>query len=163
MPRYFDPEMRRYSNNSSCSSQYSCSGSWCRRINCPCPTPYPPNFPVPFVPGTVYAAGQLVIYNGSLYMALINNPQGTPDTSSDYVLITAQGPTGPTGATGETGPTGPTGATGEVGPTGPTGPTGEVGPTGPTGATGEVGPTGPTGATGATGPTGPTGPTGEAA
>jgi len=64
--------------------------------------------------------------------------------------IVQQGPTGPTGATGETGPIGPTGATGSVGSTGPTGATGSVGATGPTG------PTGPTGATGQGVPTGGT-------
>ncbi|MEN7355333.1 collagen-like protein, partial [Bacillus pumilus] len=78
-------------------------------------------------------------------------------------------PTGPTGATGDTGPTGPTGATGDTGPTGATGATGvtgstgatgDTGPTGATGATGVTGPTGATGATGVTGPTGATGPTG---
>lgn len=41
---------------------------------------------------------------------------------------------------------------------GPTGPTGDTGPTGPTGATGAVGPTGATGAVGPTGLTGDTGP-----
>lgn len=56
---------------------------------------------------------------------------------------------------GAIGPTGPTGAQGNTvtGPTGPTGPTGVQGNT-------VTGPTGPTGATGSTvtGPTGPTGP-----
>ncbi|MGY1461842.1 exosporium leader peptide-containing protein [Bacillus toyonensis] len=70
------------------------------------------------------------------------------------------GPTGVTGATGNTGPTGNTGLTGNTGPTGDTGPTGSTGPTGDTGPTGSTGPTGDTGPTGSTGPTGDTGPTG---
>ncbi|WP_458784651.1 collagen-like triple helix repeat-containing protein, partial [Vallitalea sediminicola] len=53
--------------------------------------------------------------------------------------------------TGPIGPTGDTGATGETGP---------IGPTGDTGATGETGPIGPTGDTGATGETGPPGDSG---
>ena len=49
------------------------------------------------------------------------------------------GPTGPTGAIGDTGVTGPTGSTGPTGVTGPTGPTGDTGVTGPTGPTGPAG------------------------
>lgn len=115
-----------------------------------------------FTPGALYARGAMVYYNGALYQANVDNPTGTPGTSSDFNLVTVTGPTGPTGPTGVTGstgaegPTGPTGATGAEGPTGPTGPTGAVG------ATGAEGPTGPTGATGAEGATGPTGPTGPA-
>jgi hypothetical protein len=45
------------------------------------------------------------------------------------------GPTGDTGAQGDTGPTGPTGDTGAQGDTGPTGDTGAQGDTGPTGPT----------------------------
>ena len=56
------------------------------------------------------------------------------------------GPTGDTGAQGDTGPTGPTGDTGAQGDTGPTGPTGAQGEastvTGPTGPTGDTGPAG---------------------
>ena len=120
-----------------------------------------------FVPGTQYALGTVLYYDGALYQANRSNPTGTPGTSPDFNLVTVTGPTGATGPTGSTGatgatgtegatgPTGPTGATGATGPTGPTGPTGAEGPTGPTGATGAEGATGPTGAEGATGPTGP--------
>ncbi|MEH7816484.1 BclA C-terminal domain-containing protein [Bacillus velezensis] len=113
-----------------------------------------------------YTTGQVVLYNGSSYVANVNSPVGTPGASADYTLLAAAGstgttggtgPTGITGATGGTGPTGITGATGGTGPTGITGATGGTGPTGITGATGGTGPTGITGATGGTGPTGITG------
>ena len=117
-----------------------------------------------FVPGTTYAAGAIVYYNGSLYRAAVNAPTGTPGTSPDYTLLTVTGPTGATGPTGPTGAAGPIGATGADGAMGVTGPTGPIGPTGPTGPTGPagLGATGPTGSAGAIGPTGPTGPTGPA-
>ncbi|MGD2433620.1 BclA C-terminal domain-containing protein [Bacillus velezensis] len=98
-----------------------------------------------------YTTGQVVLYNGSSYVANVNSPAGTPGASADYTLLAAAG------ITGGTGPTGSTGATGGTGPTGITGATGGTGPTGSTGATGDTGPTGSTGATGGTGPTGSTG------
>lgn len=116
-----------------------------------------------------YTTGQVVLYNGSSYVANVNSPAGTPGASADYTLLAAAGitgatgatgPTGSTGATGDTGPTGITGATGGTGPTGITGATGATGPIGSTGVTGDTGPTGSTGATGGTGPTGSTGATG---
>ncbi|MGQ3379121.1 BclA C-terminal domain-containing protein, partial [Priestia endophytica] len=102
---------------------------------------------VPFDPAAApsYPAGQIVTYNGSLYITDVAGPTGTPDTSPDYTLLAAAG------ATGITGPTGLTGATGVAGPTGLTRLTGVTGPTGLTGATGVTGVTGPTGLTGATG------------
>ena len=118
-----------------------------------------------FVPGTQYALGTVLYYDGALYQANRSNPTGTPGTSPDYNLVTVTGPTGATGPTGSTGATGATGTEGATGPTGPTGATGSTGPTGPTGAEGPTGPTGATGAEGATGPTGAegaTGPTGPA-
>lgn len=61
---------------------------------------------VVFVPGTYYRAGSLVLYNGALYRAAVDNPSGTPGASADYTLLTATetGPTGPMGPTGATGP-----------------------------------------------------------
>ncbi len=115
-----------------------------------------------FVPGTQYALGTVLYYNGALYQANRSNPTGTPGTSPDFNLVTVTGPTGPTGPTGLTGATGAEGATGPTGPTGAEGPTGPAGPTGVEGPTGPTGPTGATGAAGAEGPTGPTGPTGPA-
>ncbi|KDN94295.1 hypothetical protein EF87_00280 [Bacillus amyloliquefaciens] len=77
-----------------------------------------------------YTTGQVVLYNGSSYVANVNSPSGTPETSADYTLLAAAGSTG---ATGSTGPTGVTGATGITGPTGVTGATGITGPPGSTG------------------------------
>ncbi|KAF6551144.1 collagen-like protein [Bacillus sp. EKM207B] len=117
-----------------------------------------------------YTPGQVVLYNGSSYVANVNSPAGTPGASADYTLLAAAGstgatggtgPTGSTGVTGDTGPTGITGAAGATGPTGITGATGATGPIGSTGVTGDTGPTGSTGATGGTGPTGSTGVTGD--
>ncbi|MEC3657455.1 collagen-like protein [Bacillus velezensis] len=65
-----------------------------------------------------YTTGQVVLYNGSSYVANVNSPSGTPETSADYTLLAAAGSTGATGATG---PTGVTGATGITGPPGSTG------------------------------------------
>jgi hypothetical protein len=94
---------------------------------------------------------------------------------TEYRLIGATGPQGPTGPSGATGPqgiqgeVGATGSQGLQGIQGVTGSQGEVGATGPQGlqgATGsqgiqgEIGPTGPAGATGAAGSSGATGPQG---
>ncbi|MEB3694971.1 MULTISPECIES: BclA C-terminal domain-containing protein [Bacillus] len=92
-----------------------------------------------------YTTGQVVLYNGSSYVANVNSPAGTPGASADYTLLAAAGITGATGVTGPTGFTGATGGTGITGPTGSTGVTGDTGPTGSTGATGGTGPTGSTG------------------
>ncbi|WP_316275758.1 BclA C-terminal domain-containing protein [Bacillus velezensis] len=107
-----------------------------------------------------YTTGQVVLYNGSSYVANVNSPSGAPETSADYTLLAAAGSTGATGSTGPTGVTGVTGGTGSTGITGVTGPTGVTGVTGGTGSTGITGVTGPTGVTGATGITGPPGSTG---
>ncbi|QGU47097.1 collagen-like protein [Bacillus velezensis] len=65
-----------------------------------------------------YTTGQVVLYNGSSYVANVNSPAVTPGASADYTLLAAAGITG---ATGGTGPTGSTGVTGGTGPTGSTG------------------------------------------
>lgn len=65
-----------------------------------------------------YTTGQVVLYNGSSYVANVNSPAGTPGASADYTLLAAAGITG---ATGDIGPTGITGAAGGTGPTGSTG------------------------------------------
>lgn len=57
-----------------------------------------------FTPDTRYAQGDLVFYNGGLYMADINDPTGIPGLSPDYSLVTVAGPTGASGATGATAP-----------------------------------------------------------
>ncbi len=86
-------------------------------------------------------------------------------SGNQQVLLSIVGPTGYTGAQGNTGPSSaPTGAAGPTGGTGPTGAasnvTGPSGPTGLAGGLGSIGPTGPTGAQGTQGVTGNTGPTG---
>jgi hypothetical protein len=78
---------------------------------------------VPFDPAVApgYPAGQVVTYEGSLYIADVASPSGTPDTSPDYTLLAAAGVTGATGLTGTTGATGSTGITGATGAKGITG------------------------------------------
>jgi len=48
---------------------------------------------------TTYAQGDIVAYNSSSYVSLINNNTGNqPDTNpSDWTLLAAQGPVGPAG------------------------------------------------------------------
>jgi hypothetical protein len=126
---------------------------------------------------TTYAAGDIVTYLGSSYIANLSNINEAPNTSGKWNIIVSKGDTGPQGATGATGaqgpqgiqgPAGPQGATGATGPQGAqgikgdTGDTGATGPTGPQGPQGDTGPTGATGATGAQGIQGATGPTGPA-
>ncbi|MGY4714300.1 BclA C-terminal domain-containing protein [Bacillus amyloliquefaciens] len=53
-----------------------------------------------------YTPGQVVLYNGSSYVANVNSPVGTPGASADYTLLAAAGSTGATGGTGPTGITG---------------------------------------------------------
>lgn len=50
--------------------------------------------------GPTYAQGQVVSYDGSLYVANVNGPVGAPGISPDYTLLLAAGPAGATGATG---------------------------------------------------------------
>lgn len=50
-----------------------------------------------------YVPGQIIYYNGKLYIVNTNNPQGTPGDSPDYSEIhspAVPGPTGPTGPSG---------------------------------------------------------------
>ena len=84
----------------------------------PCPPaqdPCPPQepcvsgcVPTPWVLGGCYRAGQLVTYNGYLYVANRDNAAGTPGTSADFTLLSTLQPGGPTGPAGVPGPTGPT-------------------------------------------------------
>ncbi|AMQ70809.1 MULTISPECIES: BclA C-terminal domain-containing protein [Bacillus] len=53
-----------------------------------------------------YTTGQVVLYNGSSYVANVNSPAGTPGASADYTLLAAAGITGATGGIGPTGSTG---------------------------------------------------------
>lgn len=89
-----------------------------------------------------YPEGQVVVYNGSSYVALKDSPVGIPITSEDYLLVSAAGTTGPQGIQGERGEVGPQGP---VGPQGKSGAQGLMGPEGPAGIQGPIGPMGPTG------------------
>jgi len=97
----------------------------------------------------------------------LNSKENTAESHQarvDIVLVTGNGPAGPTGATGPAGPTGATGPTGAQGSSGPTGPTGATGPMGPAGVQGPTGPQGVQGlpgTPGAQGPPGPSGPKGD--
>ncbi|NGP46925.1 collagen-like protein, partial [Bacillaceae bacterium SIJ1] len=68
-----------------------------------------------------YTKGEVVSYDGKLYVVVNAPPTGTPGSSPDYEAILS-GVAGPTGATGPAGPAGVTGPTGPAGVTGPTGP-----------------------------------------
>jgi hypothetical protein len=70
---------------------------------------------------TTYNPGDVVNYNGNVYIAINTNTDQQPDISSDWQLMVEQAPKGATGATGATGPQGMIGATGPVGPQGSTG------------------------------------------
>ncbi|MCL1989261.1 MAG: collagen-like protein, partial [Defluviitaleaceae bacterium] len=56
----------------------------------------------PFVSGTSYLAGDLILYYDQVYVVNVESPTGTPGSSIDYTLLSAsdEGITGPTGATG---------------------------------------------------------------
>ena len=98
----------------------------------PCPPqPCPPQtpcvsgcVPTPWVLGGCYQAGQLVTYNGYLYVANVDNAAGVPGESADFTLLSTLQPVGPVGPTGPTGPAGQPGAPGQTGLPGATGPTG---------------------------------------
>ena len=83
-----------------------------------------------------YLANDVVIYQGSSYVALAPSTGNTPP-SATWMLISAKGDpgaTGTTGAQGPAGPTGPTGAAGAQGIQGIQGLTGATGPAGPAGS-----------------------------
>ena len=113
------------------------------------------NFRNTFDASTSYAINDVVIFNGSSYVAIVasagpSNP--TPDTNTDdWSVMAQQGAAGAMGAQGATGTAGATGSTGATGPQGSPGATGAAGATGPQGVPGIDG---ATGATGAQGPAG---------
>lgn len=117
-----------------------------------------------FQPGATYLKNDIVVSDGSAYLALNNTTSPTlPASSTDWALFASKGAKGDTGETGATGPAGPQGApglAGAAGATGPQGPAGEAGPQGAAGSAGAPGPAGPQGPAGATGPQGPAGPAG---
>ena len=95
--------------------------------------------PTPWVLGGCYQAGQLVTYNGYLYVANVDNAAGVPGESADFTLLSTLQPVGPTGPAGPVGPTGPTGPAGQPGAPGQTGLPGATGPTGPHGSPKQMG------------------------
>ena len=58
-----------------------------------------------------YQAGDLVTYEGSLYLVNTANPEGIPGDSPNYTVLVTSGSTGPTGERGSLGPTGTMGST----------------------------------------------------
>lgn len=144
----------------------NCSSCGCNPCNCNS------SGCIPFNPNSApyYQQGQLICYQGNVYIVNVPSPCGVPNTSPDYSLLCCKGDAGPQGpqgvpgfpgATGSTGPQGIQGVQGPIGPTGTTGSQGiqgiqgSIGPTGITGSQGIQGiqgPIGPTGSTGATGP-----------
>ena len=112
--------------------------------------------------GVVYAADDLVQFQGSTYIAE-QATTGTedPTAAAFWSLFAAEGdvgatgPRGPQGLQGDIGPQGLQGLQGEIGPQGPQGLQGNIGPQGPQG---DVGPQGPQGSQGDVGPQGPEGP-----
>ena len=108
-----------------------------------------------------YMKNDMVVYEGSGFLCLLNNTSGIAPTNTTYwalyVSQGAQGPVGPQGPTGPVGPQGPQGIQGRQGPQGIQGLKGDQGEIGPEGPTGPQGPKGDTGATGLTGDRGPIG------
>lgn len=109
---------------------------------------------------TDYQAGQIVWYQGDVFIALEDNFALTPgdydiEVRNPWYLLS--GVPGPQGAAGPAGPAGPVGPQGEPGPAGLAGAPGAEGPQGPAGPQGVAGPQGPQGPAGAMGPQGPAG------
>ena len=114
--------------------------------------------------GRKYEMLDVVVYNGSSYIAKTESFISTTNPSADtthWQLLASKGSNGGDGVEGPKGDKGDQGATGPTGAQGPQGPTGDRGLVGPTGPTGPKGDPGNNGGIGATGPTGPTGPAGE--
>jgi len=64
-----------------------------------------PEYPLTWDPDLTgnYVPGQIIYYNGKLYVVNTHDPQGTPDDSEDYTEIPPSaipGPPGPTGPAG---------------------------------------------------------------
>ena len=104
MADYFEEHMKHHKGSGSCG----CDRCRCQKPACShgCCAPMPP-FPVPFVVGGRYYKGQLVTYEGNLYLVNVDNPTGVPGVSTDFTLLTATGPQGPQGPEGPEGPQGP--------------------------------------------------------
>jgi hypothetical protein len=96
--------------------------------------------------GTTYDTLDVVSFNGSSYVSLIDGNNGNqPDSSADWALLAQKGDTGDQGPEGDQGPQGVQGIQGDPGPQGIQGP---PGPQGIQGVQGPAGPQGPAGAAG---------------
>ncbi|WP_198152101.1 hypothetical protein [Granulicella tundricola] len=102
-----------------------------------------------YLPNQQYAARDVVLYQGSSYVALAANmgvaPLGAAMSGVNWAVLAQAG------ATGATGLQGPAGLTGAMGPQGPQGAAGPQGMMGLPGATGAMGPQGLMGLQGSTG------------
>lgn len=113
------------------------------------------NFRNAFNPSSTYAVNDVVIYNGSTYVAIAaDGPDtNTPDVNASvWTVIAAQGAAGsqgPQGLAGAIGPQGPAGTNGANGVNGAPGPQGPTGPQGPQGLQGPQGVPGTNGTNGA--------------
>ena len=86
---------------------------------------------------TAYTRLDVVLYNGSSWVAIADSTGQTPDIGSTYWQLLSL--KGEQGEKGDKGDTGATGAKGDKGDTGATGATGATGPQGPKGDKGEQG------------------------
>jgi Collagen triple helix repeat (20 copies)/IPT/TIG domain len=93
-----------------------------------------------WTPGAPALGGDVVVYNGSAYVAVTATNTATPPPNADWALFVAEGAPGESGAQGAKGDTGATGPGGAQGPQGPQGAQGPQGPQGPQGAPGVVDP-----------------------
>jgi Collagen triple helix repeat (20 copies) len=94
---------------------------------------------------TAYKKGDAVSYQGSSYIAIVDNINVPPTNIVNWNQLAKKGnvgATGPAGAPGPQGLPGPTGAAGATGATGAQGPQGVAGPVGPQGPAGPSGPKG---------------------
>jgi len=89
---------------------------------------------------TAYTRLDVVLYNGSSWVAIADSTGQVPAEGSAYwQLLSLKGEQGEKGDKGDTGATGATGTKGDKGDTGATGATGATGPQGPKGEQGEQG------------------------
>jgi hypothetical protein len=112
-------------------------------------------------PTATYNIGDVVHYNGDLYYCIVNNPTGTPDVSTGWILFVPRGPKGDKGDKGDTGGQGPKGDKGDNGNDGAQGPKGDKGDNGGQGPKGDKGDKGDQGANGLNGNQGPKGDKGD--
>lgn len=119
----------------------------------------PTSFSGVYNSGTTYSQGNIVFFNGSSYVSLINGNTGNqPDTNpSDWALFAQEGNQGPQGTNGSNGVQGTTGSNGAAGTQGTTGSNGTNGTQGATGSNGTNGAQGATGSNGTNGAQGATG------